>query len=786
MKTLEALIVENEDWLVDRVVHYAVIEGFAQNTSTLREAWRASICGLSGPILEAIAAVDAGDAAAEGFGQARDSIVAFGVRQAEQHRARGIRLADFIGLLKYYRRAYLDLIDENTVAPEDARRLRYYIFDFFDRLEIVLCKEWVAVPDERRLRDLQSKNRRLVNEKNKYLTIFETIHEPVILLDAEGGPVHLNDAAHRLFCGEVAPGASYYGALRSPLLAAQVAEILRKCATAGSDMVIETLAGTREFNVKLQRMLDVSRKFDGTVIILNDVSEYKRALSQARAADHAKSTFLAAMSHEIRTPIAGALGLARLLRDTPLEDDQRHIVDGIISSAELLAGVVGDILDFSQAEVGARPPVAEDFDLAGLVRQVLMVAEPLAGEKALELDTEIARDLPARLNGDASMIRQVLLNLTHNAIKFTDSGTVQIRVLPETDAASDAAEARIRFEVRDTGIGLPEGPTGRLFDPFSQGKCARGGLGLGLSICRKIVERMAGEIGCRPGASGGSVFFFILPLTPARAGAVAPVEPARGAPLRILVVDDDAVSRMVAEGVLARLGHATQSAAAATAALDMLARERFDLVLTDNRMPEISGLDLLERIRGGDGGVNPGIPVILVTASAEDMRSEATRRARPDGLLAKPYDAASLAQEITRVTGERPVVPPPPRPHETPAEWSVAEHHVAQLGRERGCRVIRTYLESAPRHVEAIRAGLDRLDRDTVANAAHSLAGASGLLGIAGVERLAREIEAQARSTDLPPGAVEISELRLRVSDACAALEQICASAEMAGQGATP
>ena len=133
MKTLERLIIDNEDWLVDRVVYYAVAQGFSENTSTLREAWRASICGLSGPILDAIAAADATSNSAEGFGRARETIVAFGVEQALRHRARGVQLTDFLGLLKYYRRAYLDLIDENPMQEEDARRLRGYLLDFFDR-----------------------------------------------------------------------------------------------------------------------------------------------------------------------------------------------------------------------------------------------------------------------------------------------------------------------------------------------------------------------------------------------------------------------------------------------------------------------------------------------------------------------------------------------------------------------------------------------------------------------------------------------------------------------------
>lgn len=761
MKTLKALIQDNEDWLVDRVVYYAVAHGFAEYTSTLREAWRASICGLSGPILDAIAAADSLSNEAAGFGKARESIVAFGVEQAKNHRARGVKLTDFLGLMKYYRRAYLDLIDERPLALDDARRLRGYLLEFFDQVEIGLCATWHSTTDAERLNDLQQKNKSLVNEKNKYLTIFESIREPVILLDAGNRPIHLNHAALKLFCGDVAPGATYYGAQRSPLLDSQIPAILEGTVNGSYDAAIDTLSGSREFNVNFQKMLDISKKFDGSVIILNDVSEYKRALRRAEAADHAKSTFLAAMSHEIRTPIAGVLGLARLLRDSPLSETQQRHVEGILSSGELLASVVGDILDFSQAELGARAPVEDDFDLSGLIRQVLMVMERPAAEKGLRIRTEIAETLPARLRGDTPMIRQVLVNLVHNAIKFTETGDISVKV--GVAGRPESGGWRVRFEVIDSGIGLPSGPTDWLFDPFTQndqrGDGLKGGVGLGLAICRKLVGHMGGEIGCAPNPEKGSVFRFELPLNDALA-SLPPSETGRPiAALNVLVVDDDEVNRTVAAGFLEKLGHRSVLAESAQEALDRLEMGGIDLVLTDNRMPEITGRELVQMIRHLDDGTLARLPIIIVTASAGDFALAADRLLDPDAILEKPFDVKGLAEAVARVSHL--LEPSTGTPAET-GDTLLA--HLANLGPERGARVIQAFIESVPKRIASMREGLAQGDSEAVSAAAHALAGASGLLGLEAISTRAREIEAAADSSGSTLRQDEIEALDLLVA----------------------
>ncbi|MDV7143258.1 ATP-binding protein [Tropicimonas sp. TH_r6] len=787
MKTLERLILDNEDWLVDRVVFYAVAQGFAENTSTLREAWRASICGLSGPILDAVAAADAVSNAPDGFGRARETIVAFGVEQALRHRARGVQLTDFLGLLKYYRRAYLDLIDENAVSETDARRLRGYVLDFFDQVEIGLCGEWNSASNADRLRDLQGQTRLLTNEKNKYLTIFESIREPVILLDANRHPTHLNHAAHRLFCGDVAPGASYYGASNSPLLNAQITAMLKGASEGGYDAVVETVSGPREFNVNIQAMLDVSHKFDGTVIILNDVSEYKRALRRAEAADQAKSTFLAAMSHEIRTPIAGVLGLARLLRDTELSAEQSRHVDGILSSGGLLAGVVGDILDFSQAEVGGRAPVPGDFDLAELVGQVLLVVDRLASEKGLRLVTRIAPDLPTHLRGDTSMIRQVLLNLVHNAVKFTEQGEITVHVAP---LHRSGGPAWVRFEVLDTGVGLPDGPSAWLFDAFTQhdgsGAPLKGGVGLGLAICRKIVSSLGGEIRCSANPAGGSIFQADLPLEAAVSVVEAAASRSQPVGARILVVDDDEVNRAVAQGFLGKLGHHAIAVSSAPAALDRLQSEPFDLVLSDNRMPGVTGLELLAKIREVRSGDNSGIPVVIVTASVGDVTAGASDAAVPDGVLGKPYDTEDLSRAIhpllpARCTteGQAPA-PETVTPRRSDTNLATLNQHMSHLGPDRSRRIIRAFTDTIPVRIEELHAGVSGSDWPKVSSTAHALAGASGLLGLNEISHTAREIESRADGADKTLSPEDIVEFGQQLLDARDTLLEFLAETERA------
>ncbi|SDJ36949.1 ATP-binding protein [Aliiruegeria lutimaris] len=783
MKTLETLIVENEDWLVDRVVQYAVERGYSEYTSTLREAWRASICGLSGPILEAIAAADTTSPREAGFGRARNSIVEFGVEQALRHRARGVQLTDFLGLLKYYRRAYLDLIYENQMPEADARRYRDYFLDFFDHVEIGLCGEWNSASNADRLRDLQNRARNLTNEKNKYLTIFESIREPVVLLDANHRPTHLNHAAHRLFYGDVAPGASYYGALNSPLLNAQIAALLEGASEGSYDTVVETLSGPREFNVNIQKMLDISHKFDGTVIILNDVSEYKRALRRAEAADHAKSTFLAAMSHEIRTPIAGVLGLARLLRDTPLSPDQSRHVDGIISSGELLAGVVGDILDFSQAEVGGRVPVPEDFDLAGLIRQVLMVVDRPAAEKGLRLETQIAPDLPAKLRGDTSMIRQVLLNLSHNAVKFTETGEITVRVTPL--AVETRPDGWVRFEVIDTGVGLPDGPSDWLFDPFTQhdrhGGTLKGGVGLGLAICRKIVASLGGEIRCGANPDGGSVFEVDLPLELAASEAEPIAPPSEPVGARVLVVDDDEVNRAVATGFLEKLGHVATSVASAADAIEQLRSGTFDLVLSDNRMPGVSGLELVAQIRALPESPISDVPIVIVTASVGDVKAGATGGTAPDGVLGKPYDTEDLSRAIRHLlpahclAETRSEAPSEVTASVADTDLSALRQHMSYLGPDRSQRIINAFATSTPARLEALRNGVSREDRQEVSAAAHAIAGSTGMLGLNEISQWARDIETRADEGEEILSVEEVSRLELQLLDLRARLLELSA-----------
>ncbi|MEO1020377.1 MAG: histidine kinase dimerization/phospho-acceptor domain-containing protein, partial [Pseudomonadota bacterium] len=312
MLSFKRLFEEHEEWLIDRIVRYAEDRGHTDYSSTLREAWRISVCGISKPLIEFIEAAQAADSPRE---TAINHMKDFGMAHGLQHRAMGIRLSSFIGMLKLYRAAYVDLIEEKETRAEDRTYLRDLIVEMFDSMEIGILSEWERSTESEKLTELQQRNRELSNEKNKYLTVFESIAEPAILLNTRNEPTHVNAAANRLLLGKNEPGAGYYGDRESPELQTIIERILASQDNNDETLELATTSGTLVFQVALQQMLDISKKFAGTVVILQDVTEFLKAIDAARAADRAKSVFLTTLSHEIRTPINNILGLTALLDD---------------------------------------------------------------------------------------------------------------------------------------------------------------------------------------------------------------------------------------------------------------------------------------------------------------------------------------------------------------------------------------------------------------------------------------------------------------------------------------
>lgn len=282
MQALIELIKSSEKWLMHRVLTYAKQYNYTRYTSTLAEAWRVSIAGFSDAMLQAMEKSDTPPELDPDEDYEKDPVAAFGVLEAKRHRERGIRLDMFLGLMKYYKQSYMDLIRESNLDEASRQRGELFVERCFDRIEIGFCTEWAESPEAKLFDELQSTNRRMTNEKNKYLTIFESLHVPVFLLDAEDYVVNINHAAYELFEAFSVPGRPYYSPVEKKQKLDWLTEELRKLKSMPESRIdiektIMTRLGLRQFQVKITQMLDVSEKFSGTVVILNDLTEQKMA-----------------------------------------------------------------------------------------------------------------------------------------------------------------------------------------------------------------------------------------------------------------------------------------------------------------------------------------------------------------------------------------------------------------------------------------------------------------------------------------------------------------------------
>jgi signal transduction histidine kinase/CheY-like chemotaxis protein len=398
---------------------------------------------------------------------------------------------------------------------------------------------------------------------------------------------------------------------------------------------------------------EVRRLNRGLQAKLGELNELNEELTSTRdkavEASRLKSQFVANISHEIRTPITAVLGMIGLLREAPRDEKDADLLKMLDESARSLLTVINDILDFSKIEAGMLMIQSIDFNTKTLAREVSELRAGHAKEKGLDLIVEVEPDADLTVHGDPYRVRQVLLNLIGNAIKFTAAGSVLLKVQREDDNM-------IGFYVKDTGIGIPEDARARLFQPFSQADGATtrrfGGTGLGLSISRRLVELMGGTIDFRSEPDSGSEFWFTIPFTAATTEAIGAIQPAlppviaggAHAGRRILVAEDSPVLQRIVMHQLKSLHYDVTLAKNGREAVEAIQTGAFDLVLMDWQMPELDGIQATREIRRMAQGAS--IPIVAMTANAMEGDRISCLEAGMNDYISKPFTLDELQKTI--------------------------------------------------------------------------------------------------------------------------------------------
>jgi two-component system, sensor histidine kinase RpfC len=535
------------------------------------------------------------------------------------------------------------------------------------------------------------------------------------------------------------------------------------CASVSFMMVIQTTAFWQEHQLLSWSLLV------GLVVIPLYLASLLKALTdavdEARRANEAKSRFLASMSHELRSPLNGIIGMSELLSAMRLNTEQRECADVIQTSAQTLSMLVEDVLDISVIEAGKLKRQDGDLNLRELVRRLRTMLLPLASAKGLKLSVMLPETMPSLVRGDGGHLLQVLMNLLHNAIKFTEQGGVQLQIV---ELRRNVDKIGLRFSIRDTGIGIPEVQKEKIFQAFEQvdsGPARRyGGTGLGTTIAKTLTELMGGSIAFERNPGGGSHFwieldfdllnsdpyaFDVESLNGKAEKVVAIDDPfvrhrARTKQLSVLVADDIAANRLVMQRLLERAGHKVSLAEEGDAALDKLSEMHFDIVFVDLHMPGVSGLDVIRQARVMQAGAK-STPIVALSADATTESMADAELAGASLFLSKPITAARLLDAITDLIKKEPGVMIVPKALNTNIKRDFRPEVLRDLasmnlGDEFLQNFVTQCFQDAQRCLLDYEQAATAKDWDLVRESAHALKGVSENLGADALSALCTKV----------------------------------------------